>query len=253
MRALTRASELGALDRRIGTLAGSGIKGRQCALHRVVAINGNIRTAQVLGIDPMCDLISDEQTRWPAGVGALRDRPCPHQSFERRSISMDDISALILARLYPDTFPSIDAGWRERKSAETRIALLEATIDSLQKFGYSRTSNRTIADLAGISHGTIGHHYTTKLDLIAAVIDYAFYKRMEIFMAEVMKLSENERVHELVGAELYWKSLQTREYAALLELEIASRTDKELKGVYLPRARRVDRIWREEMVRIFPE
>jgi AcrR family transcriptional regulator len=166
---------------------------------------------------------------------------------------MDDVSARVLARLYPDVFPDEGAGWRERKSAETRIALLEATIDCLQRFGYARTSNRTIAQIAGISHGTMGHHYATKMDLIAAVIDFALYKRMEIFTAEVGKLSESERVHELAGAELYWNSLQTREYAACLELEIASRTEPELKSVYLPRARRFDLIWREEMIRVFPE
>jgi AcrR family transcriptional regulator len=166
---------------------------------------------------------------------------------------MDDMSTRILARLYPDVFPAVGAGWRERRSAETRIALLEATIDCLQRVGYANTSNRTIAERAGISHGTIGHHYATQLDLIAAAIDYAFYKRMEIFIADVMKLTETERVDEVTGAELYWQSLNTREYAACLELEIASRSDQELKKIYLPRARRFDQIWREEMVRIFPE
>jgi len=166
---------------------------------------------------------------------------------------MDAIRARILARLYPDVFAPDNAGWRQRKSAQTRIAVLEATIESLQRFGYAHTSTTTIAQIAKISRGAAGHHYATTLELISAVIDYSFYKRMEIYTDEVKKLSEGERVRDLVGAELYWKSLQTREYSAYLELAIASRTNPDLKKIFLPKAKRFDRIWREEIKNLHPE
>jgi AcrR family transcriptional regulator len=166
---------------------------------------------------------------------------------------MDGIRARILSRLYPDVFAPDDAGWQERKSAQTRIAVLEATIDSLQRLGYARTSTTTIAQIAKISRSAAGHHYATKLDLISAVLDYSFYQRMEIYTDAVKKLSEGERVRNLAGAELYWESLQTREYSAYLELAIASRTNPDLRRIFLPKAKRFDRIWREELKNLHPE
>ncbi len=43
------------------------------------------------------------------------------------------------------------------------------------------------------------------------------------------------------------------EYKAYLELHIASRTDEELRQIFLPRARQYEQVWRTEVRRAFPE
>jgi AcrR family transcriptional regulator len=165
---------------------------------------------------------------------------------------MDEIGAKILTRLYPDAFAAEDAGWQQRRSAETRVALLEATIESLVKLGYARTSTQTIADFAGITRGAMGHHYATRLDLISAVTDYTFYKRMEIYLHEIEMLTLEDRRRPAVAMDLYVQNSRRREFQAYVELLVASRTDEELRVVFLPKARRFRQIWHSEMERVFP-
>ena len=165
---------------------------------------------------------------------------------------MNEALARILSRLDPDVAPAPDAGWQERRSAETRIALLEATIDSLVQLGYARTSTTTIAEFAGITRGAMGHHYATRLDLMAAVIDYAAYKRMESYVDEIARLSEAERNDPGLAMDLYVQNISTREYGAYLELLVASRSDEELRTVFVPKAKRYRQVWFSEMAKVFP-
>lgn len=158
-----------------------------------------------------------------------------------------------LAELEPEGLAPEGAGWQQRKSAQTRIAILEAAIDCLEKHGYARTTTQLIAQVAEISRGAMLHHYATKQELISSVIDYTMYKRMEQFIARINALSEAERVKEHAGIELYWQSLLTREFTAYLELMLASRTDDELRSIFLPKARHYDRVERQEIMRVFPE
>src|SRR5271165_2959936 len=166
---------------------------------------------------------------------------------------MDEIITKVLAQLEPEGLDAEGQGWQQRKSVQTRVAILEATIDCLERHGYARTTTQMIAQTAGISRGAMLHHYATKQDLISAVIDYTFFKRMEQFMARIGELTEQARVTEQAGMELYWQSVCSREFAAYVELSVASRTDEELRKVFLPKARRFVQIEREKSLAAFPE
>jgi AcrR family transcriptional regulator len=166
---------------------------------------------------------------------------------------IDEITARVLAALEPDDLGLGERNWQQRKSVQTRITILEAAIDCLNQHGYARTTTLLISQIAGISRGAMLHHYATKHDLIASVIDYTAYKRMQKFMSDIRSLSDAERVDEMTGIELYWRNLLTREFNAYLELMMAARTDKELAEVFLPKARRYDAVELAEVVRAFPE
>ena len=166
---------------------------------------------------------------------------------------MDDITSRVLAQLGPEGLDAQGQNWQQRKSAQTRVTILEAAIDCLNTHGYGRTTTQLIAEIAGISRGAMLHHYATKQELIASVIDFTVYKRMEVFLASIRSLSDRERVDEMAGVEVYWQSLLTREFSAYLELLIAARTDPELGEIFLPKARRYYRVELAEVVRAFPE
>jgi AcrR family transcriptional regulator len=168
-------------------------------------------------------------------------------------MNMNETGARALAELEPEGLAAEGPGWQQRKSAQTRTAILEAAIDCLEKYGYARTTTQLIAQVAEISRGAMLHHYATKQDLIASVIDYTFFKRMENFQQRVKKLSEKQRVQDIVGVEAYWNSLLSREFIAYLELSMAARTDAELRDIFLPKARRYDQIEREQIIKTFPE
>ena len=174
-----------------------------------------------------------------------------HDSRET-GIDMSEWSGRLLADFEPGGV-ALDGGWQQRKSAQTRIAILEASVECLETYGYSRMTTQLIAKRADISRGAMLHHYATKQDLVASLIDYVMYKRMQLFIKRIQALSEDARVRQHAGIELYWQSLLTREFTAYVELSLASRTAPELRDIFLPRARQYDRVERAEILRVFPE
>ena len=159
----------------------------------------------------------------------------------------------LLAMFAPEDVNLTGAGWQQRKSAQTRISILEAAIDCLATYGYARTTTQLVAETADISRGAMLHHYPTKGLLIEAIVAYCFFKRMEMLADGVRNITEMQRVQEFAGLEILWLSFFSREHRAYLELAIASRTDPELRENFQPQARRFARIWREAGVNIFPE
>ena len=158
----------------------------------------------------------------------------------------------LLSELEPDGVV-MSGSWQKRKSAQTRTAILEAAIDCLSETGYSNTTTQLIAKRAQISRGAMLHHYATKHELVASLIDYVIFRRIQLFIEGIATISEDARIRRQVGIELYWQTLLTREFAAYLELRLAARTDKELRAILLPRARKYDWIEREKVIGSFPE
>jgi TetR/AcrR family transcriptional regulator, transcriptional repressor of bet genes len=58
--------------------------------------------------------------------------------------------------------------FERRLPAERRLALVEATIQCLKRFGHDGLSIRTISAQAGVSVGLINHHFPNKSELVAA-------------------------------------------------------------------------------------
>src|SRR4051794_11828903 len=60
-----------------------------------------------------------------------------------------------------------------KASKETRRQqLIEATIDSLAKRGYSETTMADVADGAGLSRGIVNFHFESKEKLLVATLQY---------------------------------------------------------------------------------
>lgn len=78
----------------------------------------------------------------------------------------------------PDVQPSAgkpgDAEKRGRKASKEvrRQQLIEATIDSLAKRGYSETTMADVADGAGLSRGIVNFHFESKEKLLVATLKY---------------------------------------------------------------------------------
>lgn len=143
--------------------------------------------------------------------------------------------------------------WQQRKSRETRNVTLQAALECLAEHGYAACSLQMVANRANVSRGAMLHHYASKLDLMAAVVEYAFYRRMADYLSHIRALSDEARAIDNRGIEISYQVCRTPEYAAYLELHMASRNDAELRAIFLDRARRFDRVWREEIERAFPE
>lgn len=166
--------------------------------------------------------------------------------------------ALALATLMPDSLMDdsdtmTPERWQQRKSRATRNLILQAALECLADHGYAACSLQSVATRADISRGAMLHHYMSKLDLMAAVVEYAFYRRMADYLARIRALTDEARAVANDGIAISYQVCRTPEYAAYLELHTASRTDAALRTIFLDRARRFDRVWRDEIERAFPE
>lgn len=165
------------------------------------------------------------------------------------------ISERMLRAMSPDREAEPPVRWQQRKSAQTRERLVQAGIDCLVENGYSGLSTAAVAERCAVSRGAMHHHFATRVDLVAAVVDHVFYHRMRGFLDDYFA-ALRERGEELVveiACEAHWRSVQTREYSAYLELAVAARTDAELAGHFDPAAQRFDQIWATEMIEAFPQ
>ncbi|MDI7863153.1 TetR family transcriptional regulator C-terminal domain-containing protein [Rhizobiaceae bacterium n13] len=73
-----------------------------------------------------------------------------------------------------NVFPGADVDRKGRKASKEarQQQLIEATIDSLAKRGYSETTLADVADGAGLSRGIVNFHFESKEKLLVATLQY---------------------------------------------------------------------------------
>ncbi len=111
------------------------------------------------------------------------------------------------------------------RRAETRTALLDATIECLVTHGYAKTTTGRIAELAGVSRGAQIPYFRSRAELLGAAVTHLAEQRMASVRARFADASAS--VEELLDAT--WDEHQGRVFDATLELWVASRTDPELR------------------------
>src|SRR5277367_1662518 len=67
------------------------------------------------------------------------------------------------------------------RTAATRRALLDATLDALVEVGFKGTTTTEVARRAGVSVGALQGHFATKSELLAAAVRYSLDRRVEEF------------------------------------------------------------------------
>lgn len=116
------------------------------------------------------------------------------------------------------------------RSSLTRTRLLNATIESLVKVGYSRTTTIEVGERAGLSRGAQLHHYPNKADLLVAAVEYLAEERMRKLQKELGPLLKKSPGDALTPVfDVLWSSYTGPLFWAALELVVASRTDPELR------------------------
>ena len=142
---------------------------------------------------------------------------------------------------------------QEQKSTKMRETILESALDCLAEHGYGNMTHNLICQKAQVSRGALLHHYPSSQDLMVAVIDYAFYKHMLTFSKMVSSLPDESRMDRNTAIALDFQMCQSREMLVYLEMRAVSRTNSELRSIFVPRARHHDLVWKEELLKVFPE
>jgi AcrR family transcriptional regulator len=114
----------------------------------------------------------------------------------------------------------------QEKSLRTRALLLDAAIESLVDVGYGNASIADIAARAGVTRGAQVHHFRTRTELFAQVIEHVADRQREALQQRVETLpaasSPAEVLVELVEATFSGKFGKA---AVELYVNIANNTD----------------------------
>jgi AcrR family transcriptional regulator len=127
-------------------------------------------------------------------------------------------------------FPRPRRTQQERRET-TRTALLDATIASLVELGYSGATTLDVERRAGVSRGARIHHFPTKALLLASAVDYLYGQLGDHYEQAFGRTREDASDAERMrsGLRLLWSVYSRPDYAAVLELSMAARTDAELR------------------------
>lgn len=124
------------------------------------------------------------------------------------------------------------------KSAEARRRICAAAAATIAGIGYHRMTIPEIARRADASVGALQHHFPTKVGLVAATADHLLGRSVRWFARAKADHSGKRRTGAAAFADLIARSwreqFMTAEYAALLEILIAARTDPKLKKAVAP-------------------
>lgn len=138
------------------------------------------------------------------------------------------------------------------RSAETRTRLLDATIDCLVERGYAGTTTLAVCERAGVSHGSLLHHFGRRETLLGATLEAVYARLRGRVVPGLEALPPGEaRVEALV--ELMWSAFGAPEFKAVLELWLAAANQPELSFSVVPEARAFDAATPAIARQLFPE
>ncbi len=141
---------------------------------------------------------------------------------------------------------------QSQRTATTRKAVLEATLELLVERGYAGTSTRLAAERAGVSLGALQHHFRTKADLSVEAVTYASGRLADEFVATSSDTGSTiERFASILDR--LFVVFRGSTFAAAVEIHLASRTDPELQAAVLTLNREVDRLILDSAAGLLPE
>lgn len=114
--------------------------------------------------------------------------------------------------------------------------LLDATVSALCELGYVGTTTLEVERRAGVSRGARIHHFPTKAALLASAVDHLYSQLSDHYEqafgaqgegSQSAAPTDSERFR--AGLRLLWSIYRRPDYTAVLELQMAARTDAELR------------------------
>ncbi|QND68338.1 transcriptional regulator BetI [Mesorhizobium loti] len=111
-----------------------------------------------------------------------------------------------------------EAEKRGRKASKEvrQLQLIEATIDSLAKRGYSETTMADVADGAGLSRGIVNFHFESKEKLLIATLQHMYDEYSAHWRNALQKAGDDpaDQLHALVSADFDRSICNKRKLAA---------------------------------------
>jgi AcrR family transcriptional regulator len=138
------------------------------------------------------------------------------------------------------------------RSAETCGKLLDAAERCLVEVGYWGTSTPEVCRRAGVSNGSLLHHYGTREKLLAATLE-RLYERRTAEVHEALALAERSRDRVRVLVDRLWAVFDHDDFKVIVELWVAAANDAGLRRRVLPVMQAFDATLRPTAARLFPK
>ena len=117
---------------------------------------------------------------------------------------------------------------QQERSAATRQALLDATIESLIELGYEKSTTSEISERALLSRGAHQHHFETRAKLFAAAVERLAMRSYEELERE-LELLQRGPDHRRDVLDVLWRTFNGPLYQVVVDLSVHARTDPELR------------------------
>jgi len=129
---------------------------------------------------------------------------------------MRSINTLMKAAARKDVQADAEKKGRKASKETRRQQLIEATIDSLAKRGYSETTMADVADGAGMSRGIVNFHFESKEKLLVATLQYMADEYSAHWRASLLKAGDDpaRQLAALVAADFDRSICNRRKLAA---------------------------------------
>ncbi len=121
----------------------------------------------------------------------------------------------------------VDVATQEERRKQTRRKLLEAGSSVLVTQGATSFSTVAVASAAELSNGAVFNHFNTRLDLLAATVDFTLAELRESFGHAFLKLGSDPKPAELLA--ILWECMSMPEQVAVADVFVQARTDLELQ------------------------
>jgi len=142
---------------------------------------------------------------------------------------------------------------QEERSAATRAALLDATVDCLVEHGYANVTTTRVVERAGMSRGAQVHHFPTKARLVTEAVRHLARRRIDEMLEEMATLPASRSLRVEAALDRLWRAHRGALFPAAMELWVAARTDAELRAHLVEVERDVSRAVAAGAARLFPE
>src|SRR5882762_10466882 len=118
---------------------------------------------------------------------------------------------------------------QQERSAATRQALLDATIDCLIELGYEKATTSEISERALLSRGAHQHHFENRAKLFAAAAQQLALRSYDVLEKELAQVPDGpDRARDLL--DVLWRTFNGPLYQVVVDLSVHARTDPELRA-----------------------
>jgi AcrR family transcriptional regulator len=142
----------------------------------------------------------------------------------------------------------------EQRTAEMRARLIDAAIETLYRSGYSATTTIEVARRARVSRGAMLHHFPTRVSLLLATAEHIKDSDRQFRRERLMTPEMQPGLPRFYAAgDVSWEVHQRPSTIALLEIMMATRSDRALQKAFAPFLKRWVQSANNAAVRMAPD